>query len=70
MMASDGVIFRSNLLSFVARTCYCCDNQNSQIKNHNHGPETLPAGATPRSNDAASATFGRLCVQGQSGACA
>ena len=70
MMVSDGVILCSYPLSFVAGTCYYYGNQNSQIKDHNHGPETLPAGATPRSNDAASAVFGRLCVQGQSGVCA
>ena len=68
-MASDAVIFRSNSLSFVARTCYYCGNQNSQIKDHDHGRQTLPAGATSNPRDAASAVFGRLCVRAQSGAC-
>ena len=68
MMASDGVIFRANPLSFVAGTCYYCSNQNSQIKDHNHGRQTLPAGATSNPRDADSAVFGRLCVRAQSGA--
>ena len=43
-------------------------NKYDTIKDHNHGPETLPAGATPNPRDAASVVFERLCVQGQFGA--
>ena len=68
MMASDAVIFRSNSLSFVAGTCYCCGHQNSQIKDHHHGPETLPEGTLTQPGDAASGVFGRLCVRAQFGA--
>ena len=68
MMASDAVIFRSNSLSFVAGTCYYCGNRNSQINDHNHGPETLPEGTLTQPGDAVSGVFGRLCVRAQFGA--